>query len=102
ALLGVRSIVSTWQIRRGSRYGSLDLCQGRLQGGFLRVVERSFQYRAAFAFEPLKDLIRRDFAHQYEERCSPRLNGGGGLLHPFVVNADIRQIPAERAGCCAK
>jgi hypothetical protein len=66
------------------------------------VVARSFQYRAAFAFEPLKDLVRRDFAHQYEERCGSRLNGGGGLFHPFVVNADISQISAERAGRCAK
>jgi len=66
ALLRVRSIVSTRQIRRCSRYRRLDLCQGRLQGGFLRVVEGRFQYCAAFAFEPLKDLVRRDFAHKYE------------------------------------
>ena len=58
--------------------------------------------RAALAFEPLKDLVRRDFAHQYEKRCGPGLNGGGGLLHPFVVDADIRQISTERAGRCAK
>jgi len=30
------------------------------------------------------------------------LNGGSGLLHPFVVNADIGQISAERAGRGAK
>jgi hypothetical protein len=30
------------------------------------------------------------------------LNGGSGLLHPFVVDADISQISAERSGRCAK
>src|SRR6476660_907661 len=38
----------------------------------------------------------------YEERCGSGLNGGCGLFHPFVVDADIRQISAERAGRCAK
>src|SRR6476620_8466923 len=62
------------------------------------MVERSLQYRATFAFEPIKNLVRGDFAHQYEERRGSGLNGDSGLLHPFVVNADIGQISAERAG----
>ena len=63
------AIFSTRQIRRGSRYRRLDLCQGRLQGGFLRVVERSLQHRAAFAFEPLKDLVRRDYSSRTNYAC---------------------------------
>src|SRR5258708_19399660 len=86
----------------GSGSRRRDLRQSRLQGGFLSMVERSLEHRAAFAFEPVKNLVCRDLAHQYEERRGSGLNGGSGLPQPFVVNADIGQISAERAGPSAE
>ena len=94
ALLGVRSIVLTRQIRRCSRYRSPDLCQGRLQCGFLRVVERSFQYRAAFAFEPVEDLLPRPPQHPAHGAIHRVVAGQvQGLLEmtEFVWLADRRQ-----------
>ena len=54
------------------------------------MVERSLEHSAAFAFEPVKNLVCRNFARQYEERRGSGLNRSSGLLDPFVVDAYVR------------
>src|SRR3954447_13546131 len=62
------------------------------------MIKRRFQYNAAFAFETLEHLIGCYLAYQDEKSSAVRFYRGGSLLHPFVVNPDVRQISAESAG----
>src|SRR3954469_4400481 len=69
---------------------SLDASKCGLQRRFLCMVERRFQDGAAFALEPFKYFVGGDLANQDEQRCGAGLDCGSGILHKFVVDADIR------------
>src|SRR3974377_2340187 len=87
-----RSINRALRFRRLGRDRRLNSCEGSLQSRFFRVVERSLQHCAAFTFETFKDFVCSYLTHQHKECGSSGLNGGGGFLHPFVIETDVREI----------
>src|SRR5579871_6216238 len=73
----------------GSRRYRLHAGQGSLQGGFLGMVERCLQHRAALTLEALQHLVAADLADQHEQCRGARLNSCRDLLHPSIVDTDI-------------
>src|SRR5438034_11157889 len=66
------------------------------------MVERRLEHRTALTLEPLKHFVCGYLPHQHEERCRSGLDGSSSFFHPFVVDTNIGQISAKRAGRCAE
>src|SRR6516165_5642661 len=85
----------------GSGLGCDGARQSPLQSLLLGVVEGGAQHRAADTLKTRQHLVGGHFADQQEQRRVARLQALRNILHELVVDADIRQGAAERAGGCA-
>src|ERR1700733_551284 len=101
---GRRSAASSRALARDSGFGTCcrRFCERFTKGFFLGVIERCFQDGTPGVLNSLEHFVGGHFLDQHEKRGVTGLEVFRKLLHEGVIDAIVRQRPAECSGCCAQ